>query len=331
MQRLWIVLVVLLGACGTVAIPAPSPTVAPTPTAPAVLLQAPLEACGTVRAWTAPTATEPGSITLGSRTHSVNAGTSHGSTGFTVKPGTDMCLFGGLDGQTAASVGATPIDSPFCGAVLAFTPASAAAAGSVTVLHFAAATLTVPAGIDLGTPPLGVRRCYTVATDTAGGAIVKERVRGSVLEMDLSLWCGTVKTYRSATATVPGALGIGSKSWLIGGGVAHESAYPKYRGDQTTMGEPTCLAGAIDDTGRLDRYLTSAMPDTEGGRVTSYLPATADRQGTLVFSYRYVRPIAPGVTLEAKPGTYVCVTQGLDPSGDRVVTGSIPCPGPRVN
>src|SRR5207247_3529821 len=115
----------LLAACGTVAIPAAAPTPAPTPTAPAVLTLAPLEACGTVKAWAPPTATRSGSITLGSKTHSANAGTNHGATGFVVTVGTDMCLFGGLDGQTAPYHGATRIDSPFCGAVLAFTPATA--------------------------------------------------------------------------------------------------------------------------------------------------------------------------------------------------------------
>src|ERR1041385_9138610 len=106
------VLVALLCiACGSPAAPVSAPTrsAVPTPTAPAVLLQAPTEACGAVKAWTAPTPTQPGSITLGSKTYGVNAGTNHGATGFVVRTGLDLCLFGGLDGQTAASHGATVV------------------------------------------------------------------------------------------------------------------------------------------------------------------------------------------------------------------------------
>ena len=144
-------LAALLCACGAVASPLASPTPAATSTAPAALMRAPLEACGTVTAWMPPTATRAGSVTIGSTTHGVNAGTNHGATGFVVKTGTDMCLFGGLDGQTAQYHGATVIDSPFCGAVLALTPA-AKAVGSITLLHFAAVTLGIPPGMDLGTP-----------------------------------------------------------------------------------------------------------------------------------------------------------------------------------
>jgi hypothetical protein len=315
----------LISACGTVAAPAPS--TAPTPTAPAVLLQAPSEACGTVKAWAPPTATQAGSITLGSATHSVNAGTNHGSTGFGVAVGTDMCLFGGLDGQTAASVGATVIDSPFCGAVLAFTPASAGTAGSVTLLHFAAAALTIPAGLDLGAPRLGVRRCVTVGTTSAGDAIVRSRAAPSILDMESSLWCGRVVRYTRASAGVPGELAIGSKSWLIADGVAYESAGPNPP-DRTTLGTPACLTAAFDDAGRITRYLTSDMPASESGIVTSYAPATATATGTLVFSYKYVRAVAVGVTLTGVTvGSRTCVKAGVDPAGDRVVTGSTECGG----
>lgn len=330
-MRLVFALGLFAAACASVPLPAAAPTPAPTPTAPVALAGAPLEACGRLTRWIPPTATGAGSVTIGSATHSVDPGAAHRETGFEPAVGVDLCLFGGLDGQTAVSVGAGPIESPFCGPVVAFTPPFAATAGSVTILHFAAATLRIPPGVDIGTPPLGARRCFSVATDTAGDATVRARVIGSAVEMDLPLWCGTVTAYRPATATEAGTLGVGSKTWLIAAGIAHDSAYPKYRGDQTKTGEPMCLAGAVDDAGRLIRYFTSGMPDKEGGRVTSYIPATADRQGTLVLSYRYLRAVARGATLDARPGAYACVRYGLDATGDRVATGTLPCPEVQVN
>lgn len=312
----------LLAACGTVAVPAAAPTSAPTPTAPAVLLRAPTEACGTVKAWTAPTPTQAGSIAIGSASHTVNAGTNHGATGFVVKPGTDMCLFGGLDGQTAPYHGATVIDSPFCGAVLAFTPATAGAAGSITILHFAAATLTIEPGTDLGTPPLGIKRCVTVTTTSGGDAVVRGRATPSIAEMDIDLSCGAVKSYVVGTEIV-----IGSKRWAMVGGTAYDTAGPNGP-DRTTGGKPMCLIAALDDQGRISRYLTNEMPLQEGGLVTTYLPPSATGTGTIVFSYKYVRAVAPGATLEGvEVGKSACVRLGLDAAGDRVIRGSVVCGG----
>jgi len=291
-------LAALLCACGAVASPLASPTPAATSTAPAALMRAPLEACGTVTAWMPPTVT-----------------------GFVVKTGTDMCLFGGLDGQTAQYHGATVIDSPFCGAVLALTPA-AKAVGSITLLHFAAVTLGIPPGMDLGTPRLGMRRCVSVGVSPAGDAVVRGRATPSLLDMDLDLGCGAVKSYATGSA-----IAIGSRRWEMAAGTAYDTAGPN-GADRTTAGTPMCLAAALDDQGRITRYLTNEMPPQEGGTVTTYLPPTASAPGTLVFSYRHVRAVAVGAALEGVVvGTSACVTLGLDPAGDRVVTGSVACGG----
>jgi hypothetical protein len=321
MRRALACLAILLSGCGTAATP-PRATVIPTPTAPAVLLQAPTEACGTVKAWTPPTATQAGSITLGSKTYSVNAGTNHGATGFVVTVGTDMCLFGGLDGQTLRYHGASRLESPFCGAVLAFTPATASAAGSMTILHFAAATLRIEPGIDLGAPPLGMKRCVTVSTSAAADAVVRGRAAPSILDMDISLGCGTVKSY------APGAaIAIGSHRWEMAGTVPYDTAGPNGP-DRTAAGKPMCLTAALDDQGRITRYLTSEMPPQEGGNVTTLVPASATAVGTLVFSYKYVRVIAAGATLQGvEVGKSACVKLGLDAAGDAVITGSVECGG----
>jgi hypothetical protein len=320
MRRSFVV-AVLLSACGTVATPTSSPTPVPTATAPAALLQAPIEACGNVKAWTPPTATQAGSITIGSHPYRVNAGTNHGATGFVVSTGAEMCLFGGLDGQAQPYHGATRLESPFCGAVLEFTPATSTGAGSITLLHFGAVTLTAPAGTDLGTPPLGVRRCVMVRTGPAGDALVRGLATPTILDMEISLWCGEVKSYAAGSA-----IAIGSKRWVIAGGTAYDTTGPNPP-DRTASGKATCLTAALDDAGRITRYVTNDMPPGEGGLVTSYVPATATQPGTLVFSYKYVRAVAAGASLDGvELGKYACVKFALDAAGDRVVTGTMTCP-----
>src|SRR5258708_37739636 len=145
--------------------------------------------------------------------------------------------------------------------------------------------------------------------------------------MESALWCGQV--IRSATAAVgrPGEIAIGSKSWLIGDGTAYESAGPNPP-DRTNVGKPTCLTAAIDDAGRITRYLTSDMPQQEGGIVTTYTPPTTTAPGTLVFSYKYVRMVAAGIVLEGvELGRNTCVKLGLDAAGDRIVSGGVACGG----
>lgn len=320
MRRTLASLAVLLSACGAVA-PAAAPTPVPTATAPAVLLQAPLEACGTVKTWTAPTATEAGSVTIGSKSHTVNVGTNHGATGFVVTVGQDMCLFGGLDDQRQPYHGATRIDSPFCGAVLAFTAATASAPGSITILHFAVTDLRIEPGADLGTPPLGIKRCVTVVTTPAGDAVVRGRGTPAAAEMDLDLGCGAVKSHMAGSE-----IAIGSKRWEMTSGIAYDTAGPNGP-DRTTAGKAMCLTAALDDQRRITRYLTSEMPANEGGLVTAYVAATATTRGTLVFHYRYARAIAPGTSLDATVGTYICVKRELDAAGDGVITGSMACGG----
>ncbi|HEV2249247.1 MAG TPA: hypothetical protein VGT60_01935 [Candidatus Limnocylindria bacterium] len=310
----------VVSACGTVT--APGPTVAPTPAAPAALLLAPTEACGTVRAWTAPTPTQAGSLTIGSATHTVNAGTNHGATGVTVKAGVDRCLFGGLDGQPQPYHGATPIDSPFCGAVLALRAATASAAGSLTLLHFASITLPIAPRVDLGTPRLGVRRCITVGVTERGDAEARGRAAPSILDLESNLWCGSVGSYAAGSS-----ISIGSRRWEMAAGTAYDTAGPNGP-DRTSSGKPMCLTAALDDAGRITRYLTSEMPPGETGLVTGYTPATGTARGTLVFYYAYVRVIAAGASLtDVKVGSRTCVKFGLDPSGDRVITGSAECGG----
>lgn len=298
----------------------PTPAAAPTPGAPEALLTVPTEVCGTVKAWTPPTTSQAGSITIGSKSHVVDPGTNHGATGFVVKTGTAMCVFGGLDGQTAASHGATVIDAPSCGAVLAFTAATASTAGSLTLLHFASLTLPIPARVDLGTPRLGVRRCVTVGVTESGDAEVRDLAAPSILDMESNLWCGAIGSYAAGSS-----ISIGSKRWEMAAGTAYDTAGPNGP-DRTSSGKPMCLTAALDDQGRITRYLTSEMPTTESGLVTSYTSATAASTSTLVFSYKYVRTIAVGVELtDVTVGAHTCVKRGLDPAGDEVITGSTDC------
>ncbi len=327
--RAVLLLIALAAACGS-PLPSGAGAPGPSPSSTPAAATGPIEACGTVRAWAPPSETAAGSVTLGTRTYTVGAGTRHGATGFVPTVGQDMCLFGGLDGDSAVSHGATALDRPFCGKLVAFTGPAAQQPGSLTLLHFAFATLPIPPGTDLGTPLVGARRCFDVAVDAAGDPSVMARRSDPRFELE-TLWCGRVTAYGPATATEPGRLTIGTRSWSIAPGIAHDTEYPKYRGDQTELGQARCLTGAVDDAGRLVRYLTSEMPSREGGLVTAYTPATADRPGALTFSLRYERIVAAGAALEGvKLGAQLCVAEDLDAGGDRVVTGTFVCEPARV-
>ena len=109
--------------------------------------------CGVVRAFTAATASAPGSITIGGQTLPIAAGTALGGSG-TVNVGANVCLDGTLDlsGQLVPpSVVSVNVSGnvDVCGVVSAFTPATATAPGLITI---AGQTYTIAAGASLGFP-----------------------------------------------------------------------------------------------------------------------------------------------------------------------------------
>ncbi len=325
-MRALIAAALVVAACGTRS-EGPLWSAAPSPTSTASPFGAiPREACGVVTAWTAPTATSPGGVTIGSRSHSVAAGTRHGATGFTLAIGTRRCLFGGLDNDATLSVGAGPLTDRVCGTLLSFRPASTVADGELWVLEFGALALRIPAATDLGSPLVGAKRCFATDVDAKGDAIATARVSNALFESE-TLWCGKVTGYAPSTAAGVGTLSVGTRSWLIEPGVEHATDYPKYRGDNTSAGQLACVDGAVNDRGRLVRYLVADMVKAEGGLVTDYLPATGTDDGRVVLSYKYARKVAATTTLAVTVGQQTCFEHGVDPRGDRVITRVIACGG----
>lgn len=131
--------------------------------------------CGVVKAYTAATQASDGSVTIGSRTVAIAAGTQNQGT-HEPTVGQKRCVMGETDAQgrfVVLSVEASLIDSA-CGEVLAFTPATSANDGSLT-LQVAArppVTYVVPAGTQLPPDTSSGQHCFSLDVNAAGDAIV---------------------------------------------------------------------------------------------------------------------------------------------------------------
>ena len=130
--------------------------------------------CGVVTAFTAPTATAAGSVTIGGTTFTLAAGAQVPGGGdparaFVVGPA--QCIAGQLNAAGAfTTFVSSPMGSTFCGTVLSFTPATATAAGSITLQNGpnAAMSLPVAAGTTLQTSQVTGANCFTIAANAQG-------------------------------------------------------------------------------------------------------------------------------------------------------------------
>lgn len=87
--------------------------------------------CGRVTAYTAPTATTPGSITLGMGRLELAPGSAPNRD---IATGSDLCLDGTRDASGRfTQVAVAPMAQGTCGVVTAYTPASGATGGSLTL------------------------------------------------------------------------------------------------------------------------------------------------------------------------------------------------------
>jgi len=124
--------------------------------------------CGTVTAYTAPTASVAGSIRLGTRTFVLAAGTSRGDTGPTqIAIGTNLCVNGQRDagGTFTGSWLISPLGHAQCGQVVAFTPATATTAGSIKI---EVVELPVAAGLTLSQSQVTGAQCFTLGVNAQG-------------------------------------------------------------------------------------------------------------------------------------------------------------------
>ena len=311
------------------ACPAPTPT--PTPRPSPQLAPGPIpwriiggvEACGTVRSYTPGTSTTDGSLAIGSRTFRVVPGFSHGATGFTPAPGTDMCVFGGLGDPPGTNSGAWPVPRYVCGYVLDFRPADRLTMlesrdnGLVTLQVSATAAL----GADVSRTHL---RCFDISVDaTTGDAQIVRRTNASGEEIR----CGVVRRYAPPSPTAAGSITIGSQAYAIRQGVAYSGDPAGQRSDPMSVGNAFCVNGIVEDDGYLSAYgpaRSVATGSSECGSVLAYRPPTASTPGEIRLHLTASgRAIPPGFDVGNDPLGYRCFAYAFDGQGDMIVARRI--------
>lgn len=133
--------------------------------------------CGRVNAYTAPTDTTAGSITIGTRTFVANAG-SLPKPPPPIAVGAVLCLTGELDASGAfTALTASTFGEEVCGAVVSSTPALASAGGTLTIRTNAVWTLPVRAGTTFTSAQLTGIQCFRYELNAEGNAEVVAHAR----------------------------------------------------------------------------------------------------------------------------------------------------------
>lgn len=333
---------VLIGlvSCGAVQ---PDRLLSPTP--PAGLTPGPnavpwrvangITACGIVRAYVPATATSAGSLTIGTRTYPIAPGTAGaGSNGFPPKVDSAMCVWGGLGGTAAVAPNADPLGPYRCGRVRDYVASTASASGHVRILEYwsdGELDLVVPPGTALSALRFDDYRCFTVdAPNPSGDAVTTGR---DTRLADADLACGQVRSYAPATATTPGAITVGSRTFGIPAGITYQMDPAGARSDPIAPGVVLCLRGQLDDAGAIARYgpvRVFGAPGPTGqfsggmtGRVVAFKAPTASADGFVALALNGVPfRIPAGTTLTAKADAYMRTYDlGLDAQGDMIATG----------
>jgi hypothetical protein len=179
-----------------------------------------LEVCGVVSAYTAATASTPGSITIGGQTIPIAVGTSIDGSGL-ITLGADLCLNGTLNasGQlvvpSSVSVEASTSIS-VCGVVTAYTAATASSAGSLTI---GGQTIPISAGTNIngsGLISVGANLCLSGTLNASGQLVPPSSV--AVNASSSVNVCGVVTAFTPATASAPGSITIGGQTFSIAPG-----------------------------------------------------------------------------------------------------------------
>ena len=309
------------------------------PTAPAGLTPSPnatpwriangITACGTLRAYVAATPTDPGSLSVGSRTFTIAPGTAKaGTSGFSPEIGKAMCVWGGLNGTGAAAPNSDLLGEYRCGRVRDLVAPTLATPGRLRLLEYwseGEVELVVPAVAVLGTLHFDDYRCFAVDLDAGGDARTSRRDERLASE---TLTCGRLSAYTPAAATSAGTMAIGSRTFTIPAGVAYTLDPAGARTDTQAAGQVICLRAIRDDAGAITRYgpnMQLAAPGPNGvlpggmcGRVAAFVAPTATRDGLVALALN-MPPfrIPAGTTLTPKAGAhYRCYDLALDAQGD---------------
>ncbi len=166
--RALILLGLLAASCAAPTTVAPATAVATASTPVTTARSAPpVFPCGRVTALTAPTATAAGAITLGTTTFELAPGS------WTNPPppiaiGTVSCLSGEQNAAGQFLAQAVLVADAVCGTVTAFTAASAAARGSITIMGKRSVNIPVRAGVTLSAAQTSGSQCFSFDFDAAG-------------------------------------------------------------------------------------------------------------------------------------------------------------------
>jgi len=125
----------------------------------------PALACGRVVAYTPPTAGAAGSITLGTTTFALKAG-SEPNPPSPIVVGAIVCLDENQAGEIFAK--AHLVSDTICSTLAAITPASASAPGSITLQSNRQRIISVRPGTSLTGAQVGSAACFTFGFNTAG-------------------------------------------------------------------------------------------------------------------------------------------------------------------
>ena len=130
----------------------------------------PALACGRVVAYTPPTAGAAGSITLGTTTFALKAG-SEPNPPTPIVVGAIVCLDENQAGEIFAK--AHLVSDTICSTLAAITPASASAPGSITLQSNRQRIISVRPGTSLAGAQVGSSACFTYGFNSAGDPEVR--------------------------------------------------------------------------------------------------------------------------------------------------------------
>lgn len=238
--------------------------------------------CGTVTAFTAPTASAAGTITIAGQTTALPTSLAQfGVGGAALATGTAPVCF-------IYDVGPTGIDfaelvtiptgmQAVCGTLGAFT-ASGTAAGSVTV---GAATIFLPVGTTINNTAIattGANVCFEFTVSSAGAITNAIFVANASIPVTI---CGSVTAYTAATSSGAGSLVIGGVTIpLPVGSVFVPTA------QAPTVGQTQTVSITLNAAGQVVSLTTAAgscATTTITGTPTASIPATATTAGSITF------------------------------------------------
>ena len=148
--------------------------------APSAAQVARTDAFGRVLAYTAPTESASGSITIGTRTFTLAPGSATPASSVNPPPqvtlGSDVWFSGERNAAGALTTFSVKPMTSICGIVTAFTPSTATSRGSITIGQTAPVTLPVAAGLTLSQAQVTGNQCFTLAVDAQGDGQVVAHV-----------------------------------------------------------------------------------------------------------------------------------------------------------